>query len=182
MHEMQQEQMHEMKRRGGRECYRREADTVKIAPVSQWRSPCGRRSASVDAAAGSRAAGSCAAALLCRSRRPCTTALSSRAFFPRRRDGYCFQAGMRWERPGWTGVEARAGINECCFCMGRDFNQVDLFHRVFILIQTNTGPTEQSLNVSRGISNSLACVLLKCSSRASRSHPHIGWQWLCSDG
>jgi hypothetical protein len=52
---------------------------------------------------------------------------------------------MRWERPGWAGVEARAGINECCFCMGRDFNQVDLFHRVSILIQTNTGPTEQSL-------------------------------------
>ena len=38
MHEMQQEQMHEMKRRGGRECYRREADTLKIVPVSQWRS------------------------------------------------------------------------------------------------------------------------------------------------
>jgi hypothetical protein len=72
----------------------------------------------------------------------------SRAFLPRRRDGYCFQAGMRWERPGWAGVEARAGINECCFCMDQNFNQVDLFHRVFILIQTNTGPNEQGLTGS----------------------------------
>jgi hypothetical protein len=53
---------------------------------------------------------------------------------------------MRWERPGWAGVETPVGINECYFCMGRDFNQVDLFHRVFILIQTDTGPTEQSLS------------------------------------
>lgn len=36
--------IHEMERRGGgREYYRREADTVGIAPVSRWRSPRGRR-------------------------------------------------------------------------------------------------------------------------------------------
>lgn len=69
----------------------------------------------------------------------------SRGFFPRRREEDCIPARLRWERPGWDGVEARAGLNERCYRVGRDFVQADLVHGVFTPIQTVPEPNEQGL-------------------------------------
>lgn len=72
-------------------------------------------------------------------------AANKRRFFPRRWDEGCNPVEMMWERPGWAGVDARTGLNERCFCVGRYFNHGGLIPGGFFPIQTDPGRSEQGL-------------------------------------
>jgi hypothetical protein len=55
---------------------------------------------------------------------------------------------MRWELPGWVGIEVRAGLNEhdyYDYCVDRNFNQIGLIHMVSFPIQIILGLNEQGL-------------------------------------
>jgi hypothetical protein len=68
-----------------------------------------------------------------------------RGFFPHRRDEVYIPVGLRWKRPGWAGVHARAGLNERCYWVDRDFIHRGPIQVGFFPIQTVPRLSEQGL-------------------------------------